>query len=294
MYTLNILDSSKANSYKNLTFPLYRNLLYELDNNKSMIAIAASEQEQPLGLAIAEVHPQKRSAQIYSIYVEPSHRSHGIGTDLLTQLEAEIGFRAGRTIEMVYTIDKPTTPALERLLEKCRWASPQPRMLLCNGNVEKVMEASWMKKYSHLPEGYSIFPWTEITEPERNAIKKLQEEQPWIPEDLVPFDHEKGLEPLNSLGLRYQGQVVGWVINHRTYPDTIRYTCSFVRKDLQKMGRIISLYAEAAKLQKEAGIPRGMWTVPMKHEAMVNFVRQRWLPHLDSVVQTKGSQKVIG
>jgi GNAT superfamily N-acetyltransferase len=293
MYTLSVLDSSKASSYENLTFPLYRNILYDLDNNKSMIAIAASNNEQPLGLAIAEIRPQDRSAQVHSIFVEPSHRSHGIGTALLTNLQVEIGCRAGRTVEMVYTIGKPTTPALERLLQKCQWTSPQPRMLLCNGSVEKVMEASWMKKYSQLSEDYTIFPWTEITEQERNMIKNLQQEQSWIPEDLIPFNHEKGLEPLNSLGLRYQGQVVGWVINHRLYPDTIRYTCSFVRKDLQKMGRIISLYAEAAKLQMQAKILRGIWTVPMEHESMVKFVRQRWMPYLDSVVETKGSQKFI-
>jgi hypothetical protein len=93
--------------------------------------------------------------------------------------------------------------------------------------------------------------------------------------------------------LRYQGQVVGWVINHRLSPDTIRYTCSFVRKDLQKMGRIISLYAEAAKRQYRANILKGIWTVPLQHQSMVNFVKRHWKPYLNSIEETRGTFKVL-
>jgi hypothetical protein len=166
-------------------------------------------------------------------------------------------------------------------------------MLICKGQAETIIQAPWMKRYSRIPSSYSIFPWLEITQEERQAIQHQQETQPWIPEDLIPFQYEKHLEPITSLGLRYQGQVVGWMINHRLSPDTIRYTCSFVRKDLQKMGRIISLYAEAAKLQVQAKISNVIWTVPVAHESMVNFVKHRWAPYLASVGETKGTFKFL-
>jgi hypothetical protein len=166
-------------------------------------------------------------------------------------------------------------------------------MLICKGQAEAIIQAPWMKRYSRIPSSYSIFPWLEITQEERQAIQQQQETQPWIPEDLIPFQYEKHLEPITSLGLRYQGQVVGWMINHRLSPDTIRYTCSFVRKDLQKMGRIISLYAEAAKLQVQAKISNVIWTVPVAHESMVNFVKHRWDPYLASIGETKGTFKFL-
>ena len=293
MYKLNILKDSTAAKYEKLTFPPFRPLLRNIDSEKSIIAIAASYLEQAVGLALAEIWQNDSSVQVHSLFVEPPHRGAGIGTALLTRLEEELSQRGCTKTELVYITGKPTTPALERLLQKCNWIFPQPRMLICKGQAEAIMEAPWMKRYSRIPSSYSIFPWLEITQEERQAIQQQQETQPWIPEDLIPFQYEKHLEPITSLGLRYQGQVVGWMINHRLSPDTIRYTCSFVRKDLQKMGRIISLYAEAAKLQVQAKISNVIWSVPVAHESMVNFVKHRWAPYLISIGETKGTFKFL-
>lgn len=294
MYTINVLNDSTAVKYEKLTFPAFRYVLRSIDSQKSVIALAASYLEQPVGLALAEIwEDDSSSAEVLSIFVEPPQRCAGIGTALLTRLEEELSQRGCTKAKLSYMTGKSTTPALERLLQKCNWTCPQPRMLICKGQAETIIQAPWMKRYSRIPSSYSIFPWLEITQEERQAIQQQQETQPWIPEDLIPFQYEKHLEPITSLGLRYQGQVVGWVINHRFSPDTIRYTCSFVRKDLQKMGRIISLYAEAAKLQVQAKISNVIWTVPVAHESMVNFVKHRWAPYLASLGETKGTFKFL-
>ena len=293
MYKLNILKDSTAAKYEKLTFPNFRYVLRNIDSEKSIIAIAASYLEQPVGLALAEIWQNDSSAQVYSIFVEPPHRGAGIGTALLTRLEEELYQRECTKTELVYMTGKPTTPAWEHLLQKCNWAHPQPRMLVCKGQIETVIEAPWMKKYSRLPSSYRIFPWLEITQEERQAIQQQQEAQPWIPENLIPFKCEENLEPLNSLGLRYQGQVVGWVINHRISPDTIRYTSAFVREDLQKMGRVISLFYEAGKRQVEAKIPNVIWATPVLHKSMVAFIKNHWVPYLNFVEETRGSFKLL-
>ncbi|MEG4631947.1 GNAT family N-acetyltransferase [Microcoleus sp. AR_TQ3_B6] len=293
MYTLNVLNDSTAVKYEKFTFPAFRYVLRSIDSQKSVIALAASYLEQPVGLALAGIREDDSFAEVLSIFVEPAQRCAGIGTALLTRLEEELSQRGCTKAKLSYITGKSTTPALERLLQKCNWTYPHPRMLICKGQVETIIEAPWMKRYSQIPSSYSIFPWLEITQEERQAIQQQQETQPWIPEDLIPFQYEKDLEPITSLGLRYQGQVVGWMINHRLSPDTIRYTCSFVRKDLQKMGRIISLYAEAAKLQLQAKISNVIWTVPVAHESMVNFVKHRWAPYLASIGETKGTFKLL-
>lgn len=296
MYTFNVLNNSTAAKYERLTFPSYGHLLRDIESNSLIIAISASYLEQPVGLALANITPGDRAAEVLSIFVEPSHRCTGIGTALITRLEAELRARDCTKAKLVYTTGKPTTPNLEHLLWKCHWAPPKALRLVCEGKAETILEAPWMKRYSHLLSSYSIFPWVEITQEERQAIQQKQEAQPWIPEDLIPFqyEHKHNFEPLNSLGLRYQGQVVGWVINHRLDPDTIRYTCSFVRKDLQKMGRIISLYAEAGKRQVRAKLPNVIWIVPLIHESMMKFVKHRWAPYLTSLAETRGSFKVLG
>lgn len=293
MYTLDNLKNSDAPNYAQFTFPSFRSPLQNnIEASPSIVAIGASDSGQAVGLAIAEIR-QSTVAEVLSIFVDAPYRSSGIGTALLRRLEAELVQRGCTSAELVYMAGKPTTPALERLLQKCCWTAPKPRMLVCKGQTETVIKAPWIQKYSHLPAAYTIFPWIEITSEERATIQQTQVAHSWIPEDLVPFRYEQNLEPLNSLGLRYQEQVVGWVINHRLDPNTIRYTCSFVREDLQKMGRIIALYAEACKRQANANIPNGVWTVPYIHEAMVHFVKHRWAPYLTSIAETRGSSKSL-
>lgn len=292
MYELNILDNSSASAYEWMTFPSYKYLLHTLDTDNTIVAIGATNNQQPVGLVLAQM-VQDRIVVIFSIFVAIEERNKGIGTALLTRIQAELQDRGCKILQLNYTTGKPTTAALERVIEKCNWTPPETRTLVCKGEAKRIIEANWIRRYSRLPSSYSIFPWEEITPEERQIIQQQQQTQPWIPEDLVPFKYEDNLEPLNSIGLRYQGQVVGWLINHRIAPHTIRYTCSFVREDLQKMGRIIILYAEACERQIKANIPNAIWTVPSFHQSMVSFVKNHWLPYLNAVEESRGTLKLI-
>lgn len=293
MYTLNRLDNALvASVYQPFTFPLFRHQLQALKPEGSTVAIATSNSDRAIGLALAEILPDGKTAEVLSIFVEPTYRRQGIGTAILTRLEQELFSRGCTSAKLVYTSGQSTTPALERILQKRNWTPPQPRMLVCKSTIHLIANAPWMQKGA-LPSSYSIFPWVEITPQERITLQQQQEAEPWIPKDLIPFKHEKNLELLNSLGLRYQGQVVGWVITHRIAPDTIRYTCSFVRQDLQKMGRIIPLYVNAIQIQVKANILQGIWTVPLGHISMIHFVKKRMAPYLTSLEETRGSFKSL-
>lgn len=291
MYTLNLLTASTAIPYERLTFPIFRSLLFHLDSNPSLVAVGASSLGQPVGLAIAQIDSDSTSAEILSLFVIAAYRCNGIGTALLTRLESELSHRGCKQAELVYITGKSTTPILEHLLQKCHWTVPQPRMLVCK-TTEKMVDAPWMNRYN-LPSSFTIFPWTDLTEDERLAIQKRQAEEPWIPQDLIPFQYEKTLEPLNSLGLRYKGEVVGWVITHRLDSNTIRYTCSFVQQELQRMGRMIPLLVEAIKRQYKAKIFKAIWAVPVSRPAMLNFVKRRMADYMESLEESKGSFKVF-
>ncbi|MEQ9485083.1 GNAT family N-acetyltransferase [Coleofasciculus sp. F4-SAH-05] len=292
MYVLNLLQDSTAVKFQRLTFSAYQFILHQLGSDPSMVAFGACVQEEAVGLALAEIK-QNQSAEILSLFVEPTYRNKGIGKALLNRLEAELVERGCNQAELVYTPGKPTTPVLEKLLETNDWSVPYPRTLMCKAEAATVLQAPWMQKYSHLPSNYSICSWLDVTPEEKQLIRQQQAETGWIPTDLVPFQHEKNLEPLNSLALRYQGQIVGWLINHRLAPNTIRYTCSFVRQELQKRGRIISLYAEAAQRQLEADIAYGIWVTPLFHEPMVAFIKNRLTPYLLYLRETRGTYKQL-
>lgn len=90
---------------------------------------------------------------------------------------------------------------------------------------------------------------------------------PWIPNDLYPFYHEENAESLTSLALKLKGQVKGWVINH-SVDKVLRFTCSHLHPQLQRIGCILLLYNKAVALMPQAGFDTGMWTVPVWHEGM--------------------------
>lgn len=292
MYTLTKIDRAIATSYQGLTFPFFESQLRNLETQNSLIAIGASVKEKPIGLVLAEIQDDRQGAKVLSIFVKPAYRRLGVGTALLKELENQLWQSGCQKVEMVYTNGKESTIALERLLNKLNWITPQPRMLICKSTTEKITSAPWLYKHT-LPAELTIFPWIDLTPAQRLRIQQQQDRQPWYPKTLTPFNDERHLEPLNSLSLLYKDEVVGWTLNHRIAPNTIRYTSLFVREDLQKLGRAIALLAEAIKRQVNSDIFYGIWTVAVDNRPMVNFVKRRLAPYLISLTETKETSKFL-
>jgi hypothetical protein len=163
-------------------------------------------------------------------------------------------------------------------------------MLLCKSNAERIGKTPWLDRYT-LPDEFTIFPWAELTAQERQTIEQRQQVESWYPPVLTPFQEEDRLEPLNSLGLRYQGQVVGWMITHRVAPDTIQYTSLFIQQEFQQLGRTIALIAEAIKRQIAGGVPYGIFMIDVENKTMVKFFRRRLQPYMTSLTEARCSRK---
>src|SRR5262249_40912938 len=142
-----------------------------------------------------------------------------------------------------------------------------------------------------LPPGMDIVAWKDVTEAEREEIRRSHAEKPWIAPDLIPFDHEENYDVATSIALRQNGKVVGWVINHQMTQKMVRFTCSFVRMDLQRMGRIVWLYVDSVRRAGENGYYEAMWTVPLKHPRTVAFTRRWMAPYSTFFGETRGVEK---
>jgi GNAT superfamily N-acetyltransferase len=292
MLSLTRLDNFGAGFlYSFLTYPIYRPRLPTVSSDGNTVAIGASVSGKPIGLAIAEIQ-ENQSAKVLSLFVMPSHRHQGIGKALLTRLEEELYLKKCTSVKFVYTTGQPTTSTVEHLLDKCGWSPPQSRRVICKASTHEMSNAPWIRRRWQLPASYSIFPWVEIT-PEERVVIQEQKTESWIHPDLIPFKYEESLEPINSLGLRYQGQIVGWLITHRTAPDTIRYSCGYMQPRLQNLGRFTFLIIRAIQLQAEVNIPFGIWTTHLEHTSMVNFAKKHMKPYLIYLKETKGSSKLL-
>lgn len=284
-----LVDRDAADAFRHMTFPAFRRLLDFDPALPRCVAVGAWEGGRAAGLALGAIDPERPAAELASLFVEREHRGRGMGTQLLGRAEEELARLGVREVSGTYMTGSPSTAAIEAVLKKSGWDDPVTRMLVVRCSLESIGHAPWIKRYA-LPAGWEIVPWIDISHAEREEIRRTQEQAPWIPPDLVPFQHEAGLEPVTSLALRVHGKVLGWVINH-VVEDVLRYTCSFVRRDLQRMGRILLLYNEAVARMPGVGLAVGMWTVPVEHEGMARFARRWMQPYSIFFGETRGTGK---
>jgi GNAT superfamily N-acetyltransferase len=229
---------------------------------------------------------------VISLFVMPGHRRRGVGHALLEHMEAALRGKRYRSIQVNYQDDWVNTAALDELMKTCGWSSPRPVMLQCKGSMQGIAAAEWLDRHA-LPDDFQIFPWSDLTAVERSDILNRQRCAAWYPPELTPFQEENRIEYLNSLGLRHNGEVVGWMITHRLDANTIQYTSLFVRKEFQRLGRAIPLLAEAIRRQMPSGIERGVCQIHLDSLPMIRYMKRRIWPHDTKIVQLIQSGKTL-
>jgi uncharacterized protein (TIGR03032 family) len=279
--------------HEHLTFPNLRQQAQARPIIEPLVTMAASHSGQFVGMALAEILPRGERARVLSLFVAREHRGNGVGSTMLAHLEDALAREGCDAVFLAFRDDWPSVPAIERLLEKNGWPPPQPHLWLCKTD-ERIADAPWLDRL-RLPDGFTVFPWSELTPEEREVIQRRQEDEPWYPLTLTPFQLEERIEPLNSLGLRYDDRVVGWMITHRTAPDTVQYTSLFVERELQGRGRALALMAEAIRRQLAVvdEIPYGTFQVEVANETMKRLVDRHLRPYLASLTELRRSRKAL-
>ncbi|WLT40189.1 N-acetyltransferase [Synechocystis sp. B12] len=220
-----------------------------------------------------------------------------MGAALLRSLENELIHRGCEKVSLGY-LDNPNQVFIEQMLASCDWEKPAKTALICYGNMGKLKNASLLENFqklsAKLPAQFSLFPWSSLTEADAEAIKNKMETDPLI-KKFNPFVESHKLESLNSLGLRYKDEVVGWMLTHRIAPDTIRYTQMFVDPALQPLSRSLIMLATAMNIQIKTApdIPKATCRVDIDNYPMVNFVERRLAPHLDNLKYAWQASKLL-
>lgn len=289
--------------FEKMTYPAYRHLLAlrptvrmprELDEEPfEPLAVGAFIDEVPIGLALGGTAPDTGEVELLSLFVAKAHRRQGVGRNLVLAFE-QVARHTGRPILVaVYMTDRQGSDVFEHLAKTLGWGEPSTRMVSVRFSNESLAKAPWMGKYK-LGADWEIFPWAELTDEEREAIRTTNEREEWIKPDLVPWKFDKhGFEPKTSLGARYKGEVVGWVINHQIAEDTIRYTCSFMRQPWGRLGKIVPLYSESFTRFLASGATWATFTTPLRHKGMVGFAKRWFGPWSTYLGESRGIEKLL-
>jgi GNAT superfamily N-acetyltransferase len=285
-YEFTVLEEANTCAYKELLDPMFHQYLGKLRVRfPKLIIVGVQFQSQAIGYILTVCLPDKSKACILSFFVDSAHRGQGIGKKLLAKTEQVLKRYGCQQLHLGYS-SNTTTPALQHILAKNNWMPSHPYTLICSTLIEDLKKADWLNRYS-LPESVTLFLWSELTPEEKERIKQQREDVLKYPPELDPFYDEQILEPITSVGIRYQGEVVGWMITHRIAPDTIRYSALFARKDLPKVRCVLPLMAAAIKRHTEhPEIPNVKYIVMSYNAPMLQFVERHMVPFKTSTNQT--------
>jgi len=324
------LEAPVPGEFAGMTFPAYRRLLAlertsrhpEQGDRRQIdpLALAAWRGGEPVGLLLAELPVEGEKAEVLSVYVRPAVRGQGIASALVAEVENLL--RAGRFAEIVavYTAGKPpfgergrslaSEPApgqrlgpremdekpeiayLERIFVRRGWSPPEPRTLSVRFTPEAAMAAPLFaeKRRRVLARDLEIFPWSELQPAEHREMKRSNDRRRWIEPALEPWRFDRfGFDP-SSVGARYRGRVVGWVINHRVSEEVVRFTCSFMRKDLSRRGRILPLYHAVLERLQPTPCRLCTFVTPFSYPGMVGLIRRWIVPFACFVGETRGTR----
>lgn len=300
------LTHAEAPAISSMTFPAYRHLLALQPTTRHPeqgdtvvvrpVAVAAWEGERPVGLALAELPTTATGTpELLSLFVPAAERRRGIATRLVDALETLVAAEGFTALQAVYTTGKPEIAGVERLFEHRGWHAPVARTVTVRFSPQQALTTNWFGRLKFPGDDYQIIAWSDVTADEREALMREQEAEHWIPAGLEPWRHDRtGYEPISSVGLRKNGRLAGWVINHRVSPDTVRFTCSWMRDDMRGLARILPLYTESLKRLMASGTCAWcMFVTPVAYTGMVEFVKRRCAKWGSFFGETKGTYKSL-
>lgn len=292
----NISTAQVIQQFNNLTFPRLNQQATARKFNEPLVIVVARNAQQYIGATVIELHPNG-IAKLLSWYVLPPFRGLGIGKELLIQTEKVLHKNKFVSINLNYRSDWTNATTFEYILEKRKWETPKTLTYFCKSSMDIIIDAPWMHKLQ-LPKGMELFLWKEVTQKEKQEILHKKQTQNWYPNVLSPFQHENKMDLATSVGLKYEGEIIGWMITHRLKSDTVEFTAAFVDQNalgggLRKQSLFLPILAKSLNYLKEDGSKYGIWQMQVDNPSIQKFVDKFLKPYLISFVESKVSYKVL-
>jgi uncharacterized protein (TIGR03032 family) len=281
--------------FDQLLFPEFALRAPQLSLHQPLLALLALSEEKPAGLLVAERLPVNASVHLRSLFVVPEHRQQGLATEMVRRLEAAMLRQDCPYLECSYDSTWNYASVVEDILASLDWPRPQVLQYRYQGQAKAIPEALPFAETS-LPSGFTIFPWQELSAADREAIHSRQKAESWYPLRMDPFQEEESRELENSIGLRFQEQVVGWLVTHRNHPDIVQYRILFVSNEFpasERTGLIIPLIAQAFQRQAFADIPLYLFQVDGHDQTIMDITRLYLEPLAQVTAIIKQNRKLL-
>lgn len=274
-----------------MAHPTLRPRLFQPDSQEALIALGGFWAGRPAGLLVATLFQATATCHLLSLFVTPECRQRGLGSFLLHTLEQLARQKKIRTLVFSSLRQEKVERLSEGFLTKAGWPPFETEIYLARSTIADSSDDPYVKEPFPLPADCELFPWVELAEEEKRKIAALEGSPGWYDHTTSPFAYEEYLEPVTSLGVRYKGEVVGWMITHRMSREILRYSSWFVKEDLRNLGIAAPLILNAFHLQVfVANIPIASLQIRPGNRRMDLFMRKRVFPYLTHFMEQRTSR----
>ncbi|UJF32189.1 GNAT family N-acetyltransferase [Paenibacillus hexagrammi] len=283
------LNPASLSAFQSLILP-EAGLIWQ-DPSADIVAFGIVNGEQPAGLVLALLAPNRKAARLLSIMVRSDMRRRGLGKQLMLVLEHKLRELGYVSLQVEFLAAEDLESEEGAFLQACGFPSPEQGMYIRRGRLRAVEDAPWMKLA--LPASFSLEPWRDVTPHDRALIQTEAGKE--YPDVLSPFADEDRIDPVRSLLLRYQGQPAGWLILEELDAETILLKTMYVYRKHQRLARGIALGSVVLrKLIDERKYQYGALCVEQENEPMVRFLlRHISGPRLSKEVLWRASKSLL-
>ena len=202
--------------------------LHKAFDAEKLVGIGAKSDDKFVGLLLGWIESSR--ASLSSVFVSKDYRRKGIATRLVSL--AEESARARGAVKIMASISPESNSApIRGVLKDNNWLPPvrQRELTAHCGPEMRLKDAPWLKR--NLSDSrVEVFPWHELTDEESKKLESVQASSDcWFPELLSPLIDNTNLHRPTSLGLRFDGEVIGWSITDRVDDGPIVFVTMFAK-----------------------------------------------------------------
>lgn len=274
--------------YSNLIPPFLHSCLegkdpFELES--PVFGIGAEKNGVPIGVILATAHTKAHTAQIHIVTLKSGHYSQAITASLLEKLTNLFLSQGIKLATIQYIKEDPFSSILEQVFIEHQWEGPRPLLIECLFKRENF-NPDWWHLEIPMKEGFEISLFKKLSPKDLKDLHHRYQQET-IPGFIFPLEREKKIiEYKNSLILRYQGKVIGWMITHRILPSIIRYTALYLEEDYNYTRYWLKLLIEALYIHRQIpGADYGLLEINLDQisKPWLKFIERRLFPQASTI-----------
>lgn len=285
----NITYNHVVQNIEHLTFPPFQKKIRSMPIQEPYTGVWALKENKMMGIVLAETN-NRGISELFSFFVLPKYRNKGIGNQLLTILQDTLRNKGIKALRSRYWSNWGSIVAVEKMLRSHGWELPQVIRTIAHTSINAYPAVNWPRFI--FSSDYEIVNWGTITTEDKDHLRTLLANGQ-ISSGFTPFQHEDQIFLPVSLGLRYQGKIVGWNIAYSFNSETLEHNNLFVLPEIRNRGLALKLLHDSLSLQYKLKIPKVTWLLNEDNKLAKKVIGRLTNEHIEKKIVVRASQKLL-